>query len=57
MTEKKVNTRSKAHSAVAAVAYAEGWLLDSAASFYIVREESNTVNKLRGSKRIRTVNS
>jgi hypothetical protein len=49
--------RSKAYSAVAAVTYVEDWLLDSAAFFYIVREEPNAVNKLRGSKRIRIVNS
>jgi hypothetical protein len=57
MIEKEVNTRPKAYSAVAAVAYAEGWLLDSAASFYIVREEPDAVDKSRGGKRIRTVNS
>jgi hypothetical protein len=56
-TEKEINIRSKAYSAVAAVAYAEGWLLDSAASFYIAREEPDDVNKLRGGKKIRTVNS
>jgi hypothetical protein len=42
---------------VAAVAYAEGWLLDSVASFYIAREESNAVDKSRGREKIRVVNS
>jgi hypothetical protein len=57
MTEKEINTRFKAYSTVAAVTYVESWLLDSAASFYIAREEPDAVNKSRGSKRIRIVNS
>jgi hypothetical protein len=42
---------------VAAVAHAEGWLLDSAASFYMAREEPDAVDKSRGGERIRTANS
>jgi transposase InsO family protein len=55
-TEKELDTRPKAHSAVAAVAHAEGWLLDSAASFHMAREEPDVVDKSRGGKRIRTAN-
>jgi hypothetical protein len=56
MTEKELDTRPKAHSAVAAVAHAEGWLLDSAASFHMAREEPDAVDKSRGGERIRTAN-
>jgi hypothetical protein len=57
MIEKELNTRLKAYSTVATITYIEGWLLDSAASFYIVREEPDAVDKSRDSKRIRIVNS
>jgi hypothetical protein len=57
MTEKKLNTRLKAYSTVATITYVESWLLDSTAFFYIAREEPNTVDKSRSSKRIRIVNS
>jgi hypothetical protein len=42
---------------VAAVTHIESWLLDSVASFYIAREEPDAVDKSRGGKRIRIVNS
>lgn len=49
-TKKEVDACPKAHPAVAAVAHAEGGLLDSAASFYMAREEADAVDKSRGGK-------
>jgi hypothetical protein len=41
---------------VAAVAHAEGWLLDSAASFHMTREEPEAADNSKGGEKIRTAN-
>ena len=51
-----MDTRSKAHSAVAIIANTEGWLLDSAASFHMSKVELSDINKERGGERVKIAN-
>jgi hypothetical protein len=44
-TEKELDTRPKAHSVVAAIARVCSWILDSAASFHIMKEAPDALNR------------
>jgi hypothetical protein len=51
-TEKEVDTRVKANSAVAASAHACDWLLDSAASFHMTKERPKDTDEARGGEKV-----